>query len=230
MKSKFNNSVIVFSKYPREGKVKTRLAKSLGDRFAVDFYRFCAEHVFNECRKLIQHDIKVYVFYPDENDKDEMKDWIPREFILYNQIGRTLGDRIKNAFNLVFNNGADDALIIGTDIPDISSELIMNGIKYLQKNDVVLGPSLDGGYYLLGMNQFYKNLFNDIKWSTSSVLNQTLKNASNGCLMIKLLPELADIDTEKDLLNWIRNDGDTADNPLRIKFKRYIERYKTLTL
>jgi len=227
MKSKLNNSVIIFSKYPREGKVKTRLAKSYGDKFAVDFYRSCADHIFNECLKLIQHGIQVCVFYPDEKDKNEMLDWIPGEFNLYNQIGSSLGDKIANAFNFVFNNGTDNALIIGTDIPDITSELIINGIDYLQNIDVVVGPSLDGGYYLLGMNQFYKNLFADVQWSTSSVLNQTLRNANNENLKIKLLPELTDIDTDKDLMNWIQKDKVNKADSFRSKLNRIMNEIKS---
>ena len=228
MKSKLNNSVIIFSKYPREGKVKTRLAKSYGDKFAVDFYRSCAEHIFKECLKLIQNGVQVCVFYPDEKDKNEMLDWIPREFDLYNQIGSSLGDKITNALNFVFNKGADNALIIGTDIPDITSELIITGIDYLQNIDVVAGPSLDGGYYLLGMNQFYKNLFADVQWSTSSVLNQTLKNVNNENLKIKLLPELTDIDTDKDLLSWIQKETINDSDSFRSEFRRIIERNKIL--
>ncbi len=106
---------------------------------------------------------------------------------------------MKNAFSLIFQKGYDKAVIIGTDCPDSSEGLIMNAFAYLHLHDVVIGPAEDGGYYLLGIKHLYPWLFENIQWSTNSVLSETLNKCAALQLDYSLLPVLKDIDEEKDL-------------------------------
>jgi rSAM/selenodomain-associated transferase 1/rSAM/selenodomain-associated transferase 2 len=201
MNIKKKNAIIIFAKYPKHGNVKTRLAKTLGENVATKFYISCASHVFEESLKL-KKTIVPFLFYPDQEQSDELKNWAGGKFIYKIQNGVDLGQRMSNAFAEVFKNNFEKVLIIGTDIPDLSSGLINQALSELDKNDIVIGPSTDGGYYLLGMKKFHPDLFNNLQWSSEEVLNNTLNIVNQQDLKFSLLPELMDIDTEEDLKIW----------------------------
>lgn len=201
MNIKKKNAIIIFAKYPKHGNVKTRLAKTLGENVATKFYISCASHVFKESLKL-RRAVVPFLFYPDQEKSDELKKWAGGKFIYKIQIGTDLGQRMSNAFAEVFKNNFEKVLIIGTDIPDISSTLINQAFFELEKNDIVVGPSTDGGYYLLGIKKFHPDLFNNIPWSSEEVLNKTLNIINQQDLKFSLLPKLMDIDTEEDLKIW----------------------------
>jgi len=205
MTSEKKQAIIIFSKYPREGVVKTRLAKTMGTKFAVKFYKACAENTFNECEKLISDNTSVYIFYSDIKEEKLIVEWTSKKFLYNEQTGSNLGERMMNAFGHVFDDKAQNAIIIGTDLPDISSSIIMDAFKALENYHAVIGPSSDGGYYLLGMNKFHRHLFEDIKWSTNSVFRSTVKKIEQESLTVKILDELIDIDEQKDLINWSVN-------------------------
>ncbi len=199
---KKKKALIIFAKYPREGEVKTRLAKAMGEKFAVSFYKACAENTFKECEKIIPINVSVYLFYADRKDEKLISNWASNRFLYKEQNGETLGERMENAFSQVFHDEAGSAIIIGTDLPDISYPLIAEAFEALEKHQVVIGPSSDGGYYLLGMNELYSSLFSGIKWSTGSVLKSTIEIIKNKNLSAKILKELTDIDEHKDLKKW----------------------------
>ena len=123
---------------------------------------------------------------------------------------------MKNAFEKVFSAGSQKVIIVGTDIPDLSKEVIIKAFELLDSNDVVIGPAKDGGYYLLGMKKMHTKLFDKIEYSTSSVLSETLLKIKELNLTYHLLPELRDIDTEEDLLNWLNHD---YSNPIKKNVK-----------
>ena len=106
---------------------------------------------------------------------------------------------MNNAFAFIFREGYNKVVIIGTDCPELSAGLIMSAFVYLQTNDVVIGPAEDGGYYLLGLKEPQPQLFKNMKWSTSSVLPDTICSCETSLLRYFLLPVLNDIDEEKDL-------------------------------
>lgn len=195
-------SIIVFVRYPVEGKVKTRLAATLGNKVAKELYKNFAEAVINSVKK-IKNTYK-YVFYSDKNEKPLIKKWLGINFIYAAQSGNDLGERMKEAFRIVFSHGAKKAVIVGTDIPDLSKEIINKGIEALENSDVVIGPCKDGGYYLLGIKKYYPQIFEDIKYSSANVLAQTLKKIKESNLTVTLINELQDIDTEGDLIKWLK--------------------------
>jgi rSAM/selenodomain-associated transferase 1/rSAM/selenodomain-associated transferase 2 len=202
MKTK-SASIIIFARYPIEGKVKSRLASTIGNRHAKEFYKMISEKIINET-KLIRNSYK-YVFCSEKAEKEMVKKWLGRSFLYSYQEGNDLGERMTNAFRKVFSHGAKKAIIIGTDIPDLSSEIIKKAIKKLDKTDLVIGPSKDGGYYLLGMKKFSPALFKDIEYGTSNVLAETISKAEKLNLTYFTLELLQDIDTEEDLINWLNS-------------------------
>lgn len=215
MKTFSHNAVIVFSKYPEDGEVKTRLAKTLNNKFAVKFCKICAEHLFNEVLKISGEKILPYLFYSEESDKEKIKSWTKSKFLLNSQEGKDIGEKMFNAFKKVFHNGAQKVMIVGTDIPDITSEILYDGLSALNESDIVMGPSADGGYYLLGMKNLYQEFFTNVEWSGSKVFEKTLEKIKTQNLSFHLLPELTDIDTEEDLRNWLDKEQKEKVNPVR---------------
>ena len=209
------NTVITFCKYPVEGKVKTRIAKTIGNEFAVKLYKMFAEHTFGVLSKT--DSIAPYIFFTEKDDRGKIEKWTRAEFPLELQSGNDLGERMYNAFNKAIERGSVNTIIIGTDIPDISSVIIKRALKALENSDVVIGPSNDGGYYLLGMKKLYKDLFIGIEWSRNSVLRNTIEKLNNLNLSYSMLPELIDIDTEEDLKMWLTDDIGTKTTPLKAK-------------
>ncbi len=194
-------SLILFARFPRPGKVKTRLASSLGHELAAEFYKLCAEHIFQESVKLSGR-IRHYLFYSDLDDSDDIKRWAGSKFHFVPQIEGDLGERMEHAFDTVFFHDTRKAVIIGTDVPDLSSNIIEDAFHILDSCDIVVGPSRDGGYYLLGMKELYKEIFADMPWSTDQVFKRTLNRIRGLGLTVHLLPTLSDIDTEEDLRFW----------------------------
>ena len=110
---------------------------------------------------------------------------------------------MKNAFKLVFEKRYKKVTIIGTDCPDLNAGILLKSFRELSKKNIMIGPSTDGGYYLLGMNGFYPFLFNGIEWSSTQVLTDTINKVKANNLSMFMLPELIDIDTEQDLKDWL---------------------------
>jgi rSAM/selenodomain-associated transferase 1 len=195
------NHLIIFIKNPILGKVKTRLAATLGAETALQIYKILCGLTQNVA---LQTAAQSYVFYSDFIDKTD--DWAAPFFIKKLQKNvPDLGERMAAAFELIFKinkKTRNKILIIGSDCPDITSSLLTTAYESLDKNDIVIGPAQDGGYYLLGMKTLHHELFSNMEWSVNTVLNQTIERAKKSGLSIHLLPILQDIDTEKDYLKW----------------------------
>lgn len=198
-----NCAVIIFAKQPVPGKVKTRLAADLGNDFAVGFYKKCALHIFNEVSELHNFGIDCYLFYGVDDDESEIKVWVDKNFVFKPQAEGDLGNKMKCAFQNVFMNGKNKVIIVGTDIPDITAEILLNAFEILNENDIVISPSHDGGYNFLGMNNFYPELFENIKWSTSEVLQKTISKIEGLGLNLEIAESFLDIDDKTDLMNWL---------------------------
>lgn len=188
----------VFLKYPVPGQVKTRLAGALGDDAAAAWYREMAELVLE--RTAADEAYRRILFVsPEERILDFVR-WLPDETFLP-QRGADLGERMAGAVSQLLGFGGY-ALLIGTDVPDISKAVIVQAFDLLCLHDVVIGPAEDGGYYLIGMKQAHTTLFDGIAWSTPEVLPATLGKIAMLGLSYALLPELADIDTIEDYQKW----------------------------
>ncbi len=190
--------LIIFVKYPEPGKVKTRLAKDIGKEEAAQIYSGMAKTVIHTVSK--SRDYEMMIFFDPPERKSEVEKWLQyKDHNIFPQKGKSLGEKMANAFIRAFSLGAEKTVIIGTDCVEISDEIISQAFDILHKVDVVLGPAEDGGYYLLGLKEPIFEIFNDIHWSTNVVLNQTLKKLAGKGLKFKLLKTLRDIDTISDV-------------------------------
>lgn len=190
---KFTTGIIVFIKNPRLGHVKTRLAKDVGDERALEIYLKLTAHT--QCVLADVPYVNRNVYYSDFID--DADDWSADTFIKGLQSNGDLGDRIKHAFSEVFEQN-EKVIIIGSDCAQLSANHIQQAIDALDNNNVVIGPSLDGGYYLLGMDSNFQFLFEDIEWSTESVFKTTKNKALAQGLSVAEIEKLSDIDYIED--------------------------------
>lgn len=202
--ARYHLALMLFVRYPRPGMVKTRLAASLGKDEATEFYRLCAGNLFKESRKL-PSGISKYVFCTDRNDAGKVQAWVGRSFFVMVQCEGDLGCKLQDAFDMVFGHGAAKAIVVASDVPDISVDIFREAFHSLDRNDMVIGPGRDGGYYLIGMKTLHKELFAGITWSTDQVYRQTMKIAGELQLNVHVLPTLMDIDTADDLQEWTKS-------------------------
>lgn len=190
--------LIVFAREPLPGEVKTRLAASIGDRSAADLYEKMLQDVLETCRQL--SGVETVVFWACEENS------LPLLSMRYRcrsriQAAGDLGQRMQAAFEEMFAEGCDLCCIIGSDAPDLPLSIFLEAYRLLAEpqTDVVFGPCKDGGYYLLGLRQSHPQLFANILWGGTSVLEQSLAAARDSSLAVVLLPEWQDIDTVEDL-------------------------------
>lgn len=194
MKSRNDKLLIVFSKNPVAGWVKTRLAASIGDAEALRIYEQLRELTKNATAGI------------DASKAIAYSDFIPNTDLLlapdteaWLQQGRDLGERMHRAFVKGFSLGFSRIALIGTDCPELSPFILDLAFTKLETSDVVLGPARDGGFYLVALKRPFPELFLDRTWSTSSVLNDSQRIVREHGKSCDLLPALSDIDTIDDL-------------------------------
>jgi rSAM/selenodomain-associated transferase 1 len=192
-------AVIVFIKNRQHGKVKTRLAATVGNDAALIIYKMLLKRTCEVVDKLPGD---KYIFYSDSIEESDIFSNINCTKNV--QQGIDLGERMLHAFSFLFRDAYDKVMIIGSDCPELSAQIIEEAFEKLNKNDVVIGPATDGGYYLLGLKNLNESFFKNIRWSTSLVLEQTLDVCLKQELSYFLLPVLSDIDEEKDWKNFLR--------------------------
>lgn len=169
------------------------MAASIGDEKALEIYKRLLHTTRNEA---ITFTGNRYLFYDTEvNTLDE---WSNKLFIKSTQVKGDLGQRMQAAFKAVLQM-ENKAVIIGSDCPQIKSRIIDEAMEKLDNADVVIGPTLDGGYYLLGMKKLHRDLFSNIPWSTDQVFTKTIERLQNNNLRFLILEELSDLDTKEDL-------------------------------
>ena len=189
-------ALLIFTKNPVPGKVKTRLAATVGNDVAFSVYQQLVKHTLVITSGL---PVDKFVFYSDEVEQEDV--WNKKHYLKQLQQGNNLGERMNNAFASTFKKGVNKVVVIGTDCPGLDAGIIMNAFTYLDKYNVVIGPAADGGYYLLGMKQHHPQLFENIAWSTNIVSEETISKCVASHLDYWLLPVLNDIDEEKDLVH-----------------------------
>ncbi|WP_276366995.1 TIGR04282 family arsenosugar biosynthesis glycosyltransferase [Chryseolinea sp. H1M3-3] len=193
-KSKDESLLIIFYKNPELGKVKTRLAATIGDAKAYAIYLLLSEHTRSITEKLPMSKALYYSDFIDHNDS-----WHNEKYQKHLQMGGDLGEKMMNAFRDGFKNGYQSICIIGTDCLELTPQVVKEGFRKLHTHDIVVGPAHDGGYYLLGMNYLHPALFQNKSWSTNRVLAETLHDIKLLGLTYRQLDTLNDIDEEKDL-------------------------------
>jgi rSAM/selenodomain-associated transferase 1 len=188
------NLLIIFAKNIVLGKVKTRLAKTVGDTAAFNVYRELIDITEKQSLSMVNCDVHVYF-----SDVKINALWPNTEKFV--QHGNDLGERMMNAFKNSFNNGYKRVIGVGSDLPDLTAEIMMQGLDVLKSNDTVFGPSEDGGYYLIGMTHLIPQIFENKAWSTELLLDDTVKELKELDYSTVLLETLNDVDTIEDLRN-----------------------------
>ena len=186
-------SIIIFTKNPELGKAKTRIAATLGDEAALDIYK----QLLDITRSVVSNVVSTtrLLFYSDQIITEDA--WPNHFFQKHLQSTGDLGDRMEKAFETALRL-ADKALIIGSDCPYITKEIIDSAFDALDTNDVVIGPTFDGGYYMIGMKSLHIPLFRDMIWSTEKVYDTTITRVSDLGLTFAQGPQLSDIDHAED--------------------------------
>jgi rSAM/selenodomain-associated transferase 1 len=199
------NALIIFIKNPQLGRVKTRLAQTVGNEKALFIYQQLLS-LTRIVTSSLSREVALHLFYSDFiNDSDEFDN---QGFIKHLQAGNDLGERMQNAFQTVFET-AENAIIIGSDCPTLTPDILRNGFHALHTYMYVLGACEDGGYYLMGMQKhcFFKDksffVFEKMNWSTSSVYSDTVARLKERDLSLYDLPMLSDIDTEADWNHYL---------------------------
>jgi rSAM/selenodomain-associated transferase 1 len=190
--------IIIFGRYPVPGRTKTRLIPALGAVDAARLQRWLTEKILKTVITFANRREIEVEFCFDGDSKKKMRRWLGSDISLSRQVQGNLGERMRAAILGAFQKGAKRVVLLGTDIPQLKTDHLKQAFDALVQNDLVIGPSTDGGYWLIGMKQPF-DLFEGIKWSTDVVLDQTISMAKNQGLRVKTLSRLNDIDTEEDL-------------------------------
>lgn len=197
--------LIVFVKNIQLGKVKTRLAKTIGDQAAFEVYKELVAITEKETSSV--EDVDRHIYFSNQIIESKWKDDL--KFV---QIGENLGDRMRNAFLKGFELGYDKIIGVGSDLPELKADLISKGFAVLDSNKTVFGPANDGGYFLLGMNEFFPMIFKNKPWSKENLFKTTIDELEENLVSVGLLKHLNDVDTIEDL----------KASSLATKFKHYI--------
>lgn len=190
--------LIIFVKAPRAGFVKTRLAATVGSETALETYETLVEIITTNLRSVRNVDLH---FAPADAGQ-EVARWLQDGWTSSPQTDGDLGKKLKAAFRQAFDQGFERVLIIGSDCPYVEPADISAAESELEKNDVVLGPATDGGYWLVGLKVLASELFENINWSTESVLQETLSQAKSAKLTVGQIRELSDVDNVADLMRF----------------------------
>ena len=188
------NHLIIFVKNPELGKVKTRLAKTIGDEKALYIYKLLLEQTFQVTLPVLAE--KKLYYSEFVQNMDQFNDLVYEKHI---QSGDGLGSKMYHAIKHSFAEWADKVILIGSDCFELNSGIIEEAFKALEESDYVLGPAKDGGYYLIGMKELNLEVFQNKEWSTENVFLDTLLDIKNQGKSHYLLPTLSDVDVEEDL-------------------------------
>lgn len=196
-----SDRLIIFSRYPVPGQTKTRLIAELGRAGAADLQRKLTEAIFKTAREIVsRRNMGVEVRFTG-GDEQKMRQWLGDDAGFLTQPQGSLGHRMSVAFEEAFRQGCRRVVLVGSDIPEVTTRHLEQAFDDLGENDLVLGPSPDGGYWLVGMNGSY-DIFRGMNWGTSEVLEQTINTAKRLGLKTAILDPLTDIDTPDDIRQW----------------------------
>lgn len=201
MNAETGECLILFSKYPQEGKVKTRLAKAIGDGLALGLYECFIRDMLDKLGPL-PYSLHLFVTPPDK--KTAMQQWLGKDAALHAQEGHDLGARMQKAFEEMFQQGYESCVLIGCDFPDLPAAVLHEAFDKLKSTEAVIGPTRDGGYYMLGFqrSRFCKSIFHNIEWSTETVFEKTMAVFKRENIRVAMVRQWWDVDDPKDLKDF----------------------------
>ncbi|WP_009631857.1 TIGR04282 family arsenosugar biosynthesis glycosyltransferase [Synechocystis sp. PCC 7509] len=195
--------LIIFTRYPEPGKTKTRMIGALGEIGAANLQRQMTEHTLAQAQLLQEFcPVSIEVRFAS-GDKQLMQQWLGDDIDCLAQGEGDLGQKMAYSLLSAFQNQIESVVIIGSDCPGLTPQLIAQAFQQLDLgSDLVLGSAIDGGYYLIALSKFIPELFTGISWGSDRVLAQTVAIAHKLNLIISYLPPLADVDRPEDLPIW----------------------------
>jgi rSAM/selenodomain-associated transferase 1 len=201
--------VILFVKLPEHGKVKSRLAKGMDEDLVIRLYE---NMVLDTIDMLSRGRFPFRICFTPADAHDRIVNWLGREYRALPQTGDDLGERMEKAFEHLFSEDVEQALLIGSDIPGLNARVMDTAFTALLTHDAVLGPAKDGGYYLIGFNKtsFAPDIFHGMVWSTGTVFQETMDKLHDASVKVHVLPALTDVDTVDDLKKLLSQVNDPA--------------------
>jgi rSAM/selenodomain-associated transferase 1 len=202
--------ILLFIKAPLPGTIKSRLASAIGADATLELYERFVLDTIDTVRAL---GISWRICFCPPGAGTEVRAWLGNDHVYMPQQGNDLGERMEHAFEQIFQEGYERAVLVGSDIPELSKAVLHEAMAALDTSDAVLGPAADGGYYLIGFTAktFLSSAFHDIIWSTSTVCDETLGRLMQKGNRVHLLQRLHDVDTKEDLdLFFKKHRGDPA--------------------
>ena len=216
--SAIENCLILFVKSPVKGQVKSRLSQLIGENVTRNLYKTFVADMLESMQCEPQYTIRI-AFHP-HNAKSTIIRWLGKQYLYLPQTGEGLGERMAHAFKHIFSEGYQKALIVGSDIPDLPQSVILKAFESLGTYDAVIGPSFDGGYYLIGFRHdtFSNEVFQEIDWGTDTVFSQTLDRFKRE-QTVRIMPLWWDIDLPEDIKGLLERSKNTAfENSRTISF------------
>jgi rSAM/selenodomain-associated transferase 1 len=204
------HSILVFLRAPEIGLVKTRLAKTLGDETTLSLYKCFVKDTLQTLQKTVY---QPTLCYHPRRKLSLITQWLGEEYDYWPQEGASIGDKMANGFRRAFREGFDRVVILGTNLPDLPHHIVNTAFDALETHQAVIGPSKDGGYYLIGFRAhgFLPAIFKNIPWGTDRVFTDTLAVFGSKIASVFLLPKWQDIDEKEDLeALFKRNEGGKA--------------------
>ncbi len=194
----YHPGIFIMMKYPQAGQVKSRLAHTIGYEAAADLYRTFIQDILATVSSL---EIPFLIAAYSPPHYAQLVQWLGSDYEYLLQHGRDLGERLQNGFTDMFKNGFQQVIALASDCPDLPPKYLQTAVSSLQTHDAVIGPSLDGGYYLIGftIDHFVPGAFESITWSTETVFRETLSRIESATQRVYVLPEWPDIDNKTDL-------------------------------
>lgn len=189
--------MLVFVRAPQAGQVKTRLAAEVGAECALAIYRRMAEHVVATVAALGE-EARIRICFTPPDRRDDVEEWLGTGGDYRAQGEGDLGGRMERAFLPAFDEGFRKVVVVGSDLPGLTTRLLERSLELLDTHEAVIGPATDGGYYLLGLRRPL-DLFRGIPWSTPQVLSRTFDRFRAEDVAPGILPSLNDVDEVGDL-------------------------------
>jgi rSAM/selenodomain-associated transferase 1 len=197
-KKAISPGLFIVMKYPEVGKVKSRLASSIGEKSACNLYRACIQDTLATAKSL---DIPFHIAVHPPESQERFVQWLGSSYSYFHQEGMNLGERLHNGFVTMFSKGYDNVIALASDCPDLPSKILKTAFTKLRTHSAVIGPAPDGGYYLIGLSleDIIPDIFRNMKWSTDTVFQATLSILEAETERVHILPKWRDIDTKSDL-------------------------------
>lgn len=205
--------LIVFTRSPEPGRTKTRMIPALGERGAADLQRDMALHALSSVSASLQEREMTVELHYAAGSESRMREVFGAEWTYVAQADGDLGERMRRAINRAFCRGAGSVVVMGTDCPQITADVLGRAFEATKKVDVVFNPATDGGYVLVGMRRPVPEIFEGIGWGAEGVLRESLDAAERAGLKVKLLDRLNDVDVAGDLAIWRRADEARRNDP-----------------